>query len=73
MLTHDNKVAARYGRILHLLDGCIKGELSPGVRKRMESNCQSVVCRNGLVKMEFFGVLVGKQETGIELFPVSGK
>ena len=29
MVTHDSKVAARCGRILYLLDGCIKGEFSP--------------------------------------------
>ena len=29
MVTHDNKVAARCGRILYLLDGCVKGEFSP--------------------------------------------
>ena len=28
MVTHDSKVAARCGRILYLLDGSIKGELS---------------------------------------------
>ena len=28
MVTHDSKVAARCGRILYLLDGCIKGEFS---------------------------------------------
>ena len=32
MVTHDSKVAARCGRILYLLDGCIKGEFfSDGV------------------------------------------
>lgn len=29
MVTHDSKVAASCGRILYLLDGCIKGEFSP--------------------------------------------
>ena len=29
MVTHDSKVAARCGRILYLLDGCIQGEFSP--------------------------------------------
>lgn len=29
MVTHDSKVAARFGRVLYLLDGCIKGEFSP--------------------------------------------
>ena len=29
MVTHDSKVAARCGRILYLLDGCIKGEFTP--------------------------------------------
>lgn len=29
MVTHDSKVAAKCGRILYLLDGCIKGEFSP--------------------------------------------
>lgn len=29
MVTHDSKVAARCGRVLYLLDGCIKGEFSP--------------------------------------------
>ena len=29
MVTHDSKVAAGCGRILYLLDGCIKGEFSP--------------------------------------------
>lgn len=29
MVTHDSRVAARCGRILYLLDGCIKGEFSP--------------------------------------------
>lgn len=29
VVTHDSKVAARCGRILYLLDGCIKGEFSP--------------------------------------------
>ncbi len=29
MVTHDSKVAARCGRILYLLDGCIRGEFSP--------------------------------------------
>lgn len=28
MVTHDSRVAGRCGRILYLLDGCIKGELS---------------------------------------------
>lgn len=28
MVTHDNKVAARCGRILYLLDVCFKGEFS---------------------------------------------
>ena len=28
MVTHDSKVAAKCGRILYLLDGSIKGELS---------------------------------------------
>lgn len=29
MVTHDSRVAARCGRILYLLDGCIKGDFSP--------------------------------------------
>ena len=31
MVTHDSKVAARCGRILYLLDGCIQGEFSPAL------------------------------------------
>ena len=41
MVTHDSKVAARCGRILYLLDGCIKGEVSPdgvvGEKEREEA------------------------------------
>ena len=41
MVTHDSKVAARCGRILYLLDGCIKGEFSPhgvvGEKEREEA------------------------------------
>ena len=37
MLTHDSKVAAKCGRILYLLDGSIKGELSlRGMTKEKE-------------------------------------
>lgn len=37
MVTHDSKVAARCGRILYLLDGSIKGELSlRGMTKEKE-------------------------------------
>ena len=38
MVTHDSKVAAKCGRILYLLDGCIQGEFSPtGVEKEREA------------------------------------
>ena len=37
MVTHDSKVAAKCGRILYLLDGSIKGELSlRGMTKEKE-------------------------------------
>lgn len=37
MVTHDSKVAAKCGRILYLLDGSIKGELSlRGMMKEKE-------------------------------------
>ena len=37
MVTHDSKVAAGCGRILYLLDGCIKGEFFPtGVVREKE-------------------------------------
>ena len=41
MVTHDSKVAAQCGRILYLLDGCIRGEFSPagvaGEKEREEA------------------------------------
>ena len=37
IVTHDSKVAAKCGRILYLLDGSIKGELSlRGMTKEKE-------------------------------------
>ena len=49
MVTHDSKIAARCGRILYLLDGSIKGELS--LEKILEEKDREERVKQWLVEM----------------------
>ena len=49
MVTHDSKIAARCGRILYLLDGSIKGELS--LEKILEEKDREERVKQWLAKM----------------------